>query len=247
MPKCKVIAVAEIKGGTGKTTTAAAMGQKAVLDEKRVLVIDLDPQANISTLFGAKPTKPGAYQLLNGYPARELIQSTVFGVDVIAGSLNLADEVPQKGSAYRLRDAIAPLLGDYDLIVIDTPPDFGEMTYNALHASTGLLCALEADTKALQGFYMITDLAKAARAQNKRLKLLGCIITRYDGRPIINQRMKNIIEEKAGAVKCPYLGEIRRGVAVPEAQAYQLNLFEKYPKSAPAQDYIRVFDQIFAQ
>lgn len=245
MSKAQIFTIAEIKGGTGKTTTAAAIAQAGALDNKRVLVIDLDAQANLTSLFGADPTRPGAYDLLNGYPVRELIQETAFSVDVIAGAPNLADETPEKGSAYRLKNAIEPILKDYDLIIIDTPPAFGEMTYNALQACTGVLVALDADTKALQGFYLVTDLAKAAKTTNKRLKLAGCIITRYNPRPILSQRMREIIQDKAQEIKCPLLGEIREGIAIKEAQAYGKNLFTYAPKSKPAIDYKALYETLF--
>ena len=241
--KAKIITIAEIKGGTGKTTTAAALAQAAALDDLQVLLIDLDAQANLTTMFGADPTKPGAWNLLEGFPAVELIQQTYFdNIEIIAGAPNLAAEIPQKGSLYRLEAAIMPLLTDYDLILIDTPPAFGEMTYNALQASNGLLIALDADISALQGFYYITDLAKAAKRTNAKLKVLGAIITRYNPRPIINRQTRDIIAEKAQAIRCPVIGEIREGVSIKEAKAYGKNLFTYAPKSKPAQDYKALYN-----
>ena len=245
MSKAQVITIAEIKGGTGKTTTAAALAQAAEKDKKKVLLIDLDAQANLTSLFGADPTAPGAWNLLEGFPALELIQHTELNIDIIAGAPNLAAEIPTKGSLYRLEAAIMPLLPFYDLIIIDTPPAFGEMTYNALQASNSLVIALEANTSALQGFYLITDLAKDAKKHNHKLKVLGAIITRYNPRPVLSRQMRDIIEEKAKAVICPYLGEIRQGIAIQEAQAYRKNLFDYSPKSKPAQDYKELYNKLF--
>lgn len=244
--KAQVITIAEIKGGTGKTTTAAAIAQAAAQEDKEVLLIDLDPQANLTTICGGDPSKPGSLSLLSGYPVNELIQETYFeNIEVIAGSLDLALEIPKKGSMYRLEQAIEPILTNYDLIVIDTPPAFGEMTYNALQASTGLVIALDTSTSSLQGFYKITDLAKATKATNKKLKVLGCLITKYNPRPILSQRMKEVIEEKAAEIKCRYLGEVRQGIAIQESQAYGIDLFSYAPKSKPAQDYKEVYNKIF--
>ena len=247
MSKAQIITIAEIKGGTGKTTTAAAIAQAGALDNKRVLCIDLDAQVNLTALFGADPGQRGSYELLNGHPVQELIQHTDFNVDIIAGAPNLAAEIPASGSAYRLKHAIASILKSYDIIIIDTPPAFGEMTYNALQACTGVLVALDADTKALQGFYSITDLARAAKAKNKSLKLLGCIITRYTPRPKLSQKMRETIEEKAKALHCPLLGEIREGIAIKEAQAYGENLFTYAPKSKPAADYMEIYRKLFKE
>lgn len=245
MSKAQVITIAEIKGGTGKTTTAAALAQAAIKDKKKVLLIDLDAQANLTTLFGADPTRPGAVELLAGFPVNELIQETAFNIDIIAGALNLAAETPQKGSLYRLETALTPILSSYDLIIIDTPPAYGEMTYNALQASSGVLIAMEANTSALQGFYLITDLAKAAKKTNKKLKVLGCIITKYNPRPVITRQMRDIIAEKAQENRCPLIAEIRQGVAIQEAQAYRKNLFEYAPKSNAAQDYKELYKKLF--
>ena len=244
MKKPQVIAIAEIKGGTGKTTTACALAQAAALDNKRVLVIDLDPQANLTALLDADPQEHGAYELLYGHPARELIQETEFDIDVISSKLDLADEKSKEGTATRLKNGIAPILANYDLIIIDTPPTFGEMTYNALHASTGLLVVVDTDPKAIQGMYLITDLAKDARKDNKQLKILGCIIANYDARPILHQKLREQIQAKAEAIRCNYLGEIRHGIAIEEAQAYGKNLFTYDRKSKPAQDYKTLYEKI---
>lgn len=245
MKKAKVITIAEIKGGTGKTTSVLSLAQAGTLHGKKVLVIDLDSQANATALLGADPTKQGAYHLLNKYPIAELIQETELEIDVIAGSPNLATETPTKGSLYRLEQAIEPILSKYDLILIDTPPAFGEMTYNALQASNGLVIALDSSTSSLQGFYLITDLATATKRTNAKLKLLGCIVTRYNPRPILSRQMLEVITEKAKAVKCPVLGQVRQGIAIQEAQAYRKNLFLYAPKSKPAVDYMELYTKLF--
>jgi len=244
MSKAQIITIAEIKGGTGKTTTAAALAQAAALDNKRVLVIDLDAQANITNLLGAN-TERGAVELLAGFPAAELIQKTEMQIDVIAGGLDLgAEQKAEAGGIYRLQTALEPIIKNYDLIIIDTAPTFSILTSNALQASNGLLIALEANTSALQGFYLISDLAKRTKQTNAKLKVLGCIITKYNPRAVIYQQIKGVIEEQAKAARCPLLGEIRQGVAIQEAQAYGKNLFTYAPKSKPAQDYKALYKSI---
>ena len=244
MKKPQIITIAEIKGGTGKTTTAAALAQAAILEGKRVLCIDLDPQANLTALFDADPQEPGAYELLHGSEAAALIQETEFDIDVISGAPDLSTEKSKEGTATRLKNGIAPILANYDLIIIDTPPAFGEMTYNALQASTGLLVVVDTDPKAIQGMYHITDLARDAKQDNKQLKILGCIVANYDARPILHQKLREQIQDKAERIRCNYLGEIRQGVAIEEAQAYGKNLFEYSRKSKPAQDYKALYEKI---
>ena len=135
--KMQIITVAIQKGGTGKTTTAAAVVQAAAYRGRSVLAIDLDPQGNLSFTLAADTSKPGSYDLLGGAAAADLIQHKP-GYDVIPASWNLSTITSGRGSARRLQKAIEPLKKEYDLIVIDTPPTAGELQYNALQAATGL-------------------------------------------------------------------------------------------------------------
>ncbi len=240
----KIITVAVIKGGTGKTTTCAAIAQAAASDNKKVLAIDLDAQANLTAALGADPDAPGAYYLLHGSPIEETIQETEQGIDVIAGAAVLADEISEKNSVYRLQDALKPVLKAYDLIIIDTPPSLCELTYNALQAANGLLITTDADLGSLRGMYLLLDIAKEARKTNKKLKVLGSIITRYNNRAKINQYMHDVIKQQGDARKCPLLGEIRQGIAIQEAQALKQNLFEYAPKSNPAKDYKSLYNYL---
>lgn len=240
----QVITVAVIKGGTGKTTTCAALAQAGAHEGKRVLCIDLDPQGNLSYDLGADTAQAGAYELLQGADIDEVIQNTAQGVDAIIGAPNLADISLERGNITDLQDAIKPVLKAYDLIVIDTPPYFCALTYEALQACTGLLVALEADLGSMQGFYHVLDIAEQVKKSNPKIKPLGCIVTRYNKRPNINRLWYEKIEEAGKANKCPLLFEIRQGVAIQEAQALQVSLYDYAPKSKPAQDYKEVYKKI---
>ena len=245
MSNAKILTVAVIKGGTAKTTTCADMAQASAKDNKKVLEIDLDPQANLTACLGADKTRPGAWFLLeNKAPIFEIIQETAQGVDVIAGAPILADEISEKNSIFRLEAALSPVLRVYDLIVIDTPPSLCELTYNALQAANSLLIPCDADLGSLQGMYLILDIAKQVRRTNKKLKVLGSIITQFDSRPKINNYLRDVIAEQGAARKCPLLGEIRRGIAIQEAHALKRNLFDYAPKSKPAQDYAALYKKI---
>lgn len=240
----QIIVTATIKGGTGKTTTAAALAQCATKEGKKVLCIDLDAQADFSFLVAGDLTRPGAWGALHGEAVPDLIQTTPQGVDLIAGSSDLATETTANNSARRLQGAIEPLKRKYDFIFIDTPPQLGELTFNALQCATGLIIPLEADNSSLQGLYQITDLARAIRKTNPGLKNWGSVLTRYDQRPKINRFLHDAIRDKAAEQGAPLLVSIRPGVAIREAQALQKSLFEYAPKSKPAQDYERLFAAI---
>lgn len=239
-----IITTAVIKGGTGKTTTAAALAQAARSQKKRVLAVDLDPQGNLTAFLGADGDHSGSYDLLHG-DAADVVQETAQGIDVISASEDLAAEKTVGGSARRLEKGLSSIIEDYDFVFIDTPPQMGELTFNALQASDGLLIPLEADTSSINGLYKITDIFVQMRERSaEHLSLLGVILTRYRGNAKINQFVKDAIKEAAADVKAPYLGEIRDSVSVREAQAMKKSLFEYAPKSKPAEDYMKLFNQI---
>lgn len=245
MKNAKILTIAEIKGGTGKTTTAATIAQAAKFDGKRVLIIDLDGQATISHRFGADTERAGAFDLLeNNAPISETIQETAQGVDIIAGAPDLYEIKFKKGGIITLEERIKPILKKYDLIVIDTPPALNDLTFNAMQAASGLIIAMVADEGSADGLLLTLSYANEIKRTNNKLKVLGCIITQYDPRPTISKQFHGLIEEVAKANKCPILADIRRGVAIQEAAAYGKNLFEYAPKSKPAQDYKELYNKI---
>ena len=242
----QILTTAIIKGGTGKSTTAAALAQAAVYaDKRRVLLIDLDPQANLSYFTGANVTAPGCYELITGgKDPGELIQSTAQGIDIITANRNLAAIKSSAGSSYRLKEAIEPILHRYDLIIIDTPPTMGEMTYNALNACTGLIIPLEADNSSLQGLYQIVSIVRQMQRNGASLIFKGQLITRYDNRPKVNRYMLDTIQKAGEAEGVPFLGTIRPGIVIREAQGFHESLFDYAPKSKPAADYMAIYEAI---
>lgn len=240
----QIITTAVIKGGTGKTTTAAAIAQAAVAAGKKVLAIDLDPQANLSFSIGADQNKQGAYQLFTGTPAADLMQSTEHGITAIAASPDLATIKTTPGSAKRLQRALEPIKNDFDLIIIDTPPTMGELTFNALQAATGLIIPLTADTYSLQGLYQITDIAHQMQRSNPALSIIGVVITQYDSRPKFKKYIQSVIAEKGAEAGAPFLIAIRSGIAIAEAAAMQQSIFDYAPNSNPAQDYKKLYEMI---
>lgn len=240
----QIITAAVIKGGAGKSTTAAALAQAAVAAGKKVLCIDLDPQANCTFFIGADQNRPGSYQLLHGSEPAQLIQATEQGIDAIAASPDLAAEKTAPGSAKRLQAAIEPLKKEYDYIFIDTPPAMGELTFNALQACTGLIIPLETDNSSLQGLYQIADIAHQMQRSNPDLSIIGVTVTKYEKNTKVNRFMRDAIAEKAQEIGAPYLLEIRKGTAIREAQLMQQSIYQYAPRSNPAQDYKTLFEMI---
>ena len=238
----QILTIANQKGGTAKSTTAAALAQAAAHRGKRCLAVDLDPQGNLSFFLAADTTRAGAFELLEGQPAE--IQHTAGGLDVIPASWNLQTISSYKGSARRLKTALEPLAAQYDLIVIDTPPTAGELQYNALMASSSLIIPLQADIVGLQGFYQIADTAQQIQQSNPELKITGYILTRHGGRSTLARQMADTIKARAAEMGIPFLMAIREAVAIREAQALQRSLYEYSPNSKPAADYLQLFDTI---
>lgn len=240
----KIFTTAAIKGGTGKSTTAAALSQAAAAAGKKVLAIDLDPAGNLSMMLGADLNAGGSYDLLHGEDPAGLIQKTEQGVDVITSSAKLAEEVTKGSSPRRLQAALERIRGKYQFVFIDTPPTMGELVRNALQASTGLIIPLEADTSSVQGLYKISDIARGVQKTNPDLEITGVLLTRYDARAKLNRYLRDSIEAAGEEVGAPFLGVIRPGVAIKEAQALGESLYRYAPKSKPAQDYMEIFKRI---
>ena len=236
-----ILTVAANKGGCGKTTTAAALAQAAVKDGKKVLAIDLDGQADLTYTLKGYPDENGSYALLNGTPLPETIQHTAQGIDLAAGIANLSVLHSEKGSARRLQKALEPYKTGYDMIIIDSPPSQGELTFNALQAATDLIIPLAADRFSLQALYQIADIVEIMRNSNPDINILGSIITNYDRRPTFNRFIRDTIKQQGEEMGIPLLLEIRQGVAVKEAQGLQQSLFEYASRSNPAADYMELY------
>lgn len=240
------ITITAQKGGTGKSTTAAALAQAAVsADPKaRVLVVDTDTQCNLSIMCGANPNAPGVYDVLHGTPAADVLQKTEQGLTVITASPNLATEETKTGSGGRLRAALDSLQSLFDICIIDTPPGAGELVINAVSAADAVIIPLEADNNSLQGLYQIAALAQHIQEKTGRPQFMGTILTRFDGRAKINRHMQQAITAAAAECGAPYLTAIRPGIAVREAQALQKSLYRYAGGSNPARDYMELWQQL---
>ena len=240
-----VFAIAIQRGGTAKTTTALALTQAAAAEGRRVLAIDLDPQGNFSFSMAADMNRRSSFDLLMGKTiAATDIQRTPCGAYMIPASWNLSTVTTARGSANRLRRALEPLHSRFDLIIIDTPPTAGELQYNALQAATGLIIPLQADIFGLHGLYQIADTAAQFQNSNPDLSITGIVITKHNARSTVSKQMQQNIIDAAAGMNIPYLGAIREGVAIREAQTMQQSLFEYAPKSKPAADYMNLYHTI---
>lgn len=240
--KAITVAIALQKGGTGKSSTASALGAYLTTQEKSVLYVDLDPQGSLTYTLGAdsmEPTIIGA--LTRTSRAGDALQG-IDNYDVLASSPDLsgADElITGIGKEYRLKEALETLGDYYDFIIIDTPPALGILTINALTAADYLLMPAQADAYSLRGITQLMRTVETVRRYaNPDLTVLGIVLTRYHARTILAQEIADLIEASAEGQGLRLLNaRIREATAVKEAQAYRRSIFEHAPKSNVAEDY----------
>lgn len=240
----KTVAIANRKGGVGKTATAHALGAGLQRKGYRVLFIDLDSQCNLTDALGidSGSVEASSLDVLEGSSeALETIISTDRG-DILPATpaLATADKVIEGvGAEYRLREALQPIARRYDYIIIDTPPALGVLTVNALTASNSLIIPAQADLYSLQGIEQLTGTIEAVkRFTNRKLSIAGILLTRYVARSIISQDMKSNLEELARALGTKvFRTPIRECTAIKEAQATHSDIYSYSSKSNASKDY----------
>jgi chromosome partitioning protein len=238
-----IFAVANQKGGVGKTATAVNIGASLALDGFRVLLIDLDSQGSATSGVGAEHLKSSSsYEVLMGeLPASDAVQAT--GIDklsVIAGTRDLAGaevelvSFPDRHS--RLRDQVAPLRDRYDYIVIDCPPSLGMLTLNALCAADAVLVPLQCEFYALEGLGALVETLERVRAAfHPDLRILGILLTMYDARTSLNRQVAREVRQHFGDKVLRAM--VPRNVRVGESPSYGLPVVTYDPASAGSVAY----------
>lgn len=218
------------KGGTGKTTTAAALVSYYQDQGKKALAIDLDPQCNLSLALGADTAHRSILGALTGEadPA-ECIQHTKNG-DIICGSpaLAAADSILNStGKEYKLREALDALAGQYEHIIIDSPPALGVLSVNALTAADTCIIPCQADIFSIQGLQQLADTIKQVRRYcNSNLSIAGILLTRHNPRTVLGRDLQTVIERAAADMNTiVFKTAIRDSVIIKQAQALQQGLF----------------------
>jgi chromosome partitioning protein len=242
----KVISISNHKGGVGKTTSAINLGAGLSKLGKRVLLIDLDPQANLSQSLGLVDQERTIYGALRGEYKLQPIP-VVAGLDLIPSTLDLSGaEIEMSGEAgreYILRELVDPIKGSYDYVLIDSPPSLGLLTINAFTASDEVFIPLQAQYLALQGLTKLLEVVdKITKRLNKELRVGGVFITQYDGRKVLNRDVVATI----GAHFQDQLFKtmVRDNIALAEAPSQGLDIFRYNPKSYGAEDYLSLSQEV---
>jgi chromosome partitioning protein len=242
----KVISISNHKGGVGKTTSALNIGAGLNKLGKKVLLIDLDPQANLSQSLGIIEHEKNIYGAIRGEYKLQPI-NIIKGLDLIPSTLDLSGaEVELSGEAgreYILKELIDPIKKQYDYVIIDSPPSLGLLTINSFTASDEVLIPLQAQYLAIQGLTKLVEVIdKIKKRLNKSLKVGGVFITQYDNRKVLNRDVVTTI--KSHFKNEVFKTKIRDNVALAEAPTQGVDIFRYQPKSKGAEDYLALCREI---
>jgi len=248
-----IYAVANQKGGVGKTTTAVNLAACVAEADYRALVVDIDPQCNATVGLGlAKDLEPTIYDVLAGDAAvTEAIRSTdVERLDVIPSTTDLAGagiELPRlDGWEGRLRDAIAPLRDEYAFTLLDCPPSLGPLTVCALAAADRLIVPVQTEYYALEGVAALLDtVAMIQRELNPRLTVAGMLLTMHDGRTRLSRDVERDLREHFP--KLVFDTVIPRNVRISEAPSFGRPVIHHDPHSAGAGAYFDLAKEVAAR
>lgn len=237
----EIISIINQKGGVGKTTTAQNLTAGLRLENKKVLLIDLDAQCNLTLLQQATKYK---YNILNVLK-NEVDINTAVEKDFIAGSKFLVGENTEI-ELNKLKNELQKLKTDYDYIIIDTPPALSNITINALTASTDIIITITADLLPIQG---LIDLYKTVQSiqktSNKNLNIKGILVTRFNKRTILGRTMLNSLIDIAEKLNTKVLNtKIRDSISIKESQAKMTDIFKYARYSTAGRDYRALVKEI---
>ena len=227
----KIIAVANQKGGVGKTTTAVNLSAGLALLGRRVLLIDCDPQGNATSGLGIDKSslEQSIYDVLVGQAnLGDIIIHTEFNLDLVPSVMDLAgaevELVDAEDKLYRLQKAIAPIRGIYDYIIIDCPPSLSHITLNALTAADSVLLPLQCEFYALEGLSQLMSTIEMVQEQyNSQLYIEGLVMTMFDSRTNLSQQVE--AEVRNHFPNQVYETKIPRTVRLSEAPPYGQPIF----------------------
>ena len=245
--KTRIIAVANHKGGVGKTTTVANLGSILSMKGHRVLLVDLDAQANLTASLVASPEGATIYEALTGKTDRLPITAINDRLHLVPASLTLAMADVELSTAIAREHILAGLLSkanvenNYDYVLLDCPPSLGLVTLNAITASTDVLIPLISEVLPFKGLTMMSDFISMVRQRlNPNAHISGIVITRWE-----NSKLARGIEERLRGWNgdVVYQCKIRKNVRLAEAPLQNRNILDYASGSNGAKDYTALADE----
>jgi chromosome partitioning protein len=239
----KTVVITNQKGGVGKTTTASAIASGLANKGYRVLAVDLDPQGNLGFCLDAEiDNSPTVYELMKGEAAVSQVIQRKNGIDIIPSNILLSGaelEFTKMGREFLLRNGIAPVKGDYDVIVIDTPPALNLLTVNAYTASNYLIIPMIPEILSLLGISQLRETIELVKdIYNPDIKILGILLNKYDKRRLLTRDVEDMAKMIARELDSRVFDvKIRTSVAVAEAPAHGESIYKYSSRSNATKDY----------
>jgi chromosome partitioning protein len=250
----RIYAIANQKGGVGKTTTAVNLSAYLALGGKRVLLLDLDPQCNATSSLGVDKNKVthSSYDVLLGNvtPSKALLKNSKLNLAIVPASPNLAaaeiELVGELAREYRLRQALAAETDKYDYVLIDCPPSLGLLTVNALTSAQGVVIPVQCEYLALEGLSQLTRTVQLVRQRlNPALDIRGLVMTMYDTRTALAQQV--VAEVEKFFVGKVFKTRIPRNVRLSEAPSHGVPIVAYAPNSPGGAAYKTLAQEMITQ
>jgi chromosome partitioning protein len=247
----KIIAIANQKGGVGKTTTSVNLAASLGVLEKKVLLIDADPQANASSGLGieVENVEIGTYQILehSNTPQEAIVKSTSPNVDVIPAHIDLVaieiELVDKENREYMLKQALASIKDDYDYILIDCAPSLGLLTLNALTAADSVIIPIQCEYFALEGLGKLLNTIKSVqKIHNAELDIEGLLLTMFDTRLRLSNQVVEEVQKHFNDMVFKTI--IQRNVKLSEAPSYGESIIAFDATSRGASNYLSLAEEV---
>ncbi|CAB4728056.1 unannotated protein [freshwater metagenome] len=251
----RVIAMVNQKGGVGKTTSTVSLGASRAGYGRRVLLVDFDPQGAIAISFGINPSalELTVYNLITDehrHIDEVIVHSDVENLDLLPSNIDLAAAelqlVSEVGREYALKRALEPVLGNYDIILIDCQPSLGLLTLNALTAAHGVVVPMECEYFALRGVALLKDtIDKVSARLNPDLAIIGVVATMYDSRTLHSREVLETVQQAFGDLV--FITTISRTIKFPDAAVAGTPITVYAPDSTGAEAYRQLAREVLAR